>query len=340
MTDEPADTTKETGMKTSRVRLASIVAVTALIVGSTALAVAQSSKDTKIRFAYQTSIAGGSLMVTEARGLWGAPVESKGFVAGSDVLQAILAGSADAGSMATTPTITGGQTGAFVIAAVANRVGDTTAIIVPSNSTIKNVADLKGKTLAIQEGTTTALDIRNYVLPHFGLKPSDVHLVNMNMGNMPAAVAGGRVDAAASVEPYISIAVQQNIAKRIQSMMDFDPIPVFIVFRSEFVKDHPDVVVNALRGYYKAVKWIKGHPNEAVDDIVAGLTKQGVHLDRKVVQMAWNTVDLDVQFSEADMRAYLNGAATLLIKSGKLKQVPDWKKLIRLDLARKAMETM
>jgi aliphatic sulfonates family ABC transporter substrate-binding protein len=327
---------KEIGMKTSRTGIAAMVGAILLIAGSCGLAAAQ-SKSTTIRFAYQTSIAGGSLMVTEARGLWGVPVESKGFVAGSDVLQAILAGSADAGSMATTPTITGGQTGDFVIAAVANRVGDTTAIVVPPNSGIKSVADLKGKTLAIQEGTTTALDIRNYVLPHFGLTPSDVRLVNMNMGDMPAALGGGRVDAVASVEPYISIAVQQKIGVRIQSMMEFDPIPVFIVFRSDFVDKHKDVVINALRGYYTAVKWIKAHPKEAVDDIVAGLEKQGVHLDRSVVQMAWNTVDLDVQFSEADMRAYLNGAAQLLLKNKKLKHVPDWNKLIRLDLARAAM---
>ena len=327
-------------MKNTRTQIASILGAAVLLAGSCGLAAAQSSKDVKIRFAYQTSIAGGSLMVTEARGLWGVPVELRGFVAGSDVLQAVLAGSADAGSMATTPTIVGGRTGDFVIAAVANRVGDTTAIIVPPNSSIKTVADLKGKKVAIQKGTTTALDMENYVLPHAGLSLKDVQVVNMGMGNMPAAVAGGRVDAAASVEPYISIAVQQKAAVRLELMMAYDPIPVFIVFRTDFVNKHPDVVVNALRGYYKAVKWIKAHPKDAVDTIVAGLAKQGVKLDRKVVEMAWNTVDLDVQFSEADMRAYLNGAATLLIKSGKIKTAPDWKKLIRLDLARKAMDTM
>ncbi len=327
-------------IRNARTQIASILGATILLAGSCGFASAQSAKDVKIRFAYQTSIAGGSLMVTEARGLWGVPVDSKGFVAGSDVLQAVLAGSADAGSMATTPTIVGGRTGDFVIAAVANRVGDTTAIIVPPNSSIKSVADLKGKKVAIQKGTTTALDMENYVLPHAGLSLKDVQVVNMGMGNMPAAVAGGRVDAAASVEPYISIAVQQKAAVRLESMMAYDPIPVFIVFRTEFVKKHPDVVVNALRGYYKAVKWIKAHPSDAVDTIVAGLAKQGVKLDRTVVEMAWNTVDLDVQFSEADMRAYLNGAAALLIKSGKIKSAPDWKKLIRLDLARKAMDTM
>lgn len=322
-------------MKTARKRIAMLVAGVVLAAAACTVVWAQQPK---IRFAYQTSIAGGSLMVTEARGLWGVPVDSKGFVAGSDVLQAILAGSADAGSMATTPTITGGRTGDFVIVAVANRVGNTTAIVVPPKSGIKTVADLKGKTLAIQEGTTTALDVRNYVLAHFGLTTDDVKLVNMNMGDMPAALGGGRVDAIASVEPYISIAVQQGIGVRIQSMMDFDPIPAFIVFRTDFVNKHEDVVVNALRGYYKAVKWIKANPKEAIDTIAAGLEKQGVRLDRSIVEMAWNTVDLDVQFSEADMRAYLNGAAGLLIKNKKLKEAPDWKKLLRLDLGRKAME--
>jgi sulfonate transport system substrate-binding protein len=320
----------------SRATLAA--AVVALLLAAVAFtsAVAQTGKTT-IRFAYQTSIAGGSLMVTEARGLWGVPVESRGFVAGSDVLRAILADSADAGSMATTPTITGGQTGDFVVAAVANRVGNTTAIVVPPNSGIKSVADLKGKSLAIQEGTTTALDIRNYVLKHFNMTPADLKLVNMNMGDMPAALAGGRVDAIASVEPYIAIAVQQKIGVRIQSMMEFDPIPVFIVFRSKFVAEHEDVVINALRGYYKAVAWIKAHPKEAIDDIVAGLDKQGVKLDRAVVEMAWNTVDLDTTVNDDQMKAYLKGAADLLMKNGKLKKEPDWDKLLRFDLAHKAM---
>jgi ABC-type nitrate/sulfonate/bicarbonate transport system substrate-binding protein len=294
------------------------------------------SAPTTVRFAYQTAIAGGPLMITDARGLWGVPVQARGFVDGADVLQAVLAGSADAGLIATAPTITGAQTGDYVIAAVAGRAGDTTAIVAPPDSGIKTVADLKGKTLAIQEGTTTALDVRNYILPHFGLTATDVTLVNMNMGAMPAALAGGRVNAVASVEPYISIAVQQNIGVRIQSLMPFDPIPEFLVFRSAFVAQHPDVVVGALRGYFKAVDWIKDHPRDAVDDIVAGMAKQGVNLDRKVIEMAWKTMDLDVQFSEPDMRAYLNTTAELLLKSGKLKQIPDWNKVLRLDLARKA----
>lgn len=311
--------------------------IAALSVAAGAATATAQTADKPLRFAYQTSIAGGSLMVTEERNLWGVPVESKGFVAGSDVLRAVLSGSVDAGSMATTPTITGGQTGDVIAVAVANRVGDTTAIIIPTNSDIKSVADLKGKSLAIQEGTTTGLDIRNYVLPHFGLTPDDVKLVNMNMGDMPAAIAGGRVDAAASVEPFIAIAVQQGIAKRLQSMMEFDPIPVFIVFRKEFIEKHEDVVVNALRGYYKAVAWIKEHPNDTVDLIQKGLAKQGVKLDRPVVEMAWKTVDLDVNFDEAKMRAYLEGAAKLLVAAKKLDKVPDFDKILRLDLAKKAM---
>ena len=309
----------------------------AVIVLVMAVGAAYAAAPTPIRFAYQTSIAGGSLMVTEARGLWGVPVESKGFVAGSDVLQAILAGSADAGSMATTPVITGGQTGSFVVVAVANRVGNTTAIVVPPKSGIKTVADLKGKTLAVQEGTTTALDIRNYVLAHFHMTTDDVHLVNMNMGDMPAALAGGRVDAIASVEPYIATAVLNNIGVRIQSMMDFDPIPAFIVFRRDFVEKHEDEVVDALRGYYKAVDWIRSHPKESVDVIASGLAKQGVRLDRPVVEMAWNTVDLDTSVTDDQMKAYLKGAADLLVKNGKLKKEPDWDKLLRFDLAHKAM---
>jgi ABC-type nitrate/sulfonate/bicarbonate transport system substrate-binding protein len=120
-------------------------------------------------------------------------------------------------------------------------------------------------------------------------------------------------------------------------MMDFDPIPAFIVFRRDFAEKHEDEVVNALRGYYKAVEWIRAHPAESVDVIADGLAKQGVRLDRAVVDMAWKTVDLDTSINDEQVKAYLKGAADLLLKDKKLKQEPDWNRLLRFDLAHKAL---
>lgn len=310
------------------------------MLGGAALALAAPSAwaQQPLEFAYQTSIAGGSLMVTEEHDLWGVPVRSSGFVSGSDVLQAVLSGSAQAGSMAVTPTITGGQTGDFVIVAVANRVGHTTAIVVPPDSGIEDVTGLRGKTLAVQSGTTTSLAIDNYVLPHFGMTTADLTIVNMNMGDMPAALGGGRVDAIASVEPYISIAVQQGIGERIQSIGDFDPLPVFIVFRTEFAEQNEELIVDALRGYYQAVEWIRGNPEETVDIIRAKLEGLGVALPREVVEMAWATVDLDVEFSEEEVKTYLEEAAQLLLDSDRIEAIPDFDRILRLDLARRAME--
>jgi len=315
-----------------------LLARIAILGGALALATPSARAQQPLEFAYQTSIAGGSLMVTEEHDLWGVPVRSSGFVSGSDVLQAVLSGSAQAGSMAVTPTITGGQTGDFVIVAIANRVGHTTAIVVPPNSGLESVADLKGKTLAVQSGTTTSLAIDQYVLPHFGMTNDDLTIINMNMGDMPAALGSGRVDAIASVEPYISIAVQQGLGKRIQSIGDFDPLPVFIVFRTEFAEQNEDLIVEALRGYYAAVKWIRENPEETVDIIRSKLEGLGVALPREVVDMAWATVDLDVEFSEDEIKAYLSEAAQLLLNSGRIQAVPDFDRILRLDLARRAME--
>jgi len=276
-------------------------------------------------------------MVTQAKGLWGAPVTAKGYVAGDNVLQTVLAGSATAGSMAVTPTITGAACHCFDIVAVANRVGNTTAIVVPPGSPIKSVADLKGKSLAIQDGTTTALDIVSYILPKYGLSSKDVKLVNMNMGDMPAALAAHRVDAIASVEPFISQAVLAHVGVRLQSLAPYDPIPVFIVFRRTFVQQHPAEVVKALHGYFTAVKWIHAHPTETVGLIQSGLAQQGVQLSQPVVAMAWKTVDLNVNFSTTSMIAYLNKVANLLLKEGAIKSIPNFSQYVRLDLAQKAM---
>ena len=68
---------------------------------------------------------------------------------------------------------------------------------------IKSVRDLRGKRVAVQEGSVSQFFL-NVLLRDAGLSEKDVRIVNMKPGDAGAAFVAGRVDAAVTWEPWLS----------------------------------------------------------------------------------------------------------------------------------------
>lgn len=86
------------------------------------------------------------------------------------------------------------------------------AILVPKDSPIKAVADLKGKRVAVAKGSSShAVTVR--ALAHAGLSPRDIQEVYLAPADATAAFNGGRVDAWTVWDPYYAIAEQRYNAR-------------------------------------------------------------------------------------------------------------------------------
>jgi NitT/TauT family transport system substrate-binding protein len=83
----------------------------------------------------------------------------------------------------------------------------TTADCILAPKSIKSVADLKGKSVAFEIGSTSHLLIADAV-GKAGLKLSAIKAVNVPAAQAAAALIAGRVDAAVTYEPYASAALQ------------------------------------------------------------------------------------------------------------------------------------
>src|SRR5665213_1636853 len=68
---------------------------------------------------------------------------------------------------------------------------------------IKTIADLKGKSVAVNEGSVSDFYL-NVLLAKAGLKDSDLKTVNMDAAQAGAAFVAGKVDAAVTWEPWLS----------------------------------------------------------------------------------------------------------------------------------------
>lgn len=128
---------------------------------------------------------------------------------------------------------------------------------------IDNVADLAGKTVAADEGSSTYFFMLN-VLADAGLGLDDIEHKNMKAGDAGAAFMAGRVDAAATWDPWLTRARERDDG---HVLIDTAKRPGLIVdtvaFRSEILRNRPDDVKAFIAGYFDAYDYWEKNPEEA-----------------------------------------------------------------------------
>jgi sulfonate transport system substrate-binding protein len=142
------------------------------------------------------------------------------FVGGPPVIAAETGGSVDIGDMAETPTIFAQSAGdpVKVVAATVGTNPKTSpySILVPAGSPIKTVAQLRGHTVAVQEGTVEQYYLVQ-ALAAAHVPYSAVHIDNLTLTTASTAVTNGQVDAAVVVQPLTGLDTATGKVRQIAS---------------------------------------------------------------------------------------------------------------------------
>jgi NitT/TauT family transport system substrate-binding protein len=88
------------------------------------------------------------------------------------------------------------------------------ALLARKDLGIKSVADLKGKNIAVTSPGSLTTNITRYLLKQAGLDPErDVGLISVGGGGeILGALQGKKVEAAMLFEPFVTVAVKENVA--------------------------------------------------------------------------------------------------------------------------------
>jgi sulfonate transport system substrate-binding protein len=135
------------------------------------------------------------------------------FTSGPPMLEAMASGSVDIGGVGDAPPVfaaSGGEAVEIVGARQTN--GDQDAVVVPKNSPITSITQLKGKKIAYGSGSSANYDLLT-VLTKAGLTTKDVTLVNLQPAEALAAFTSGSVDAWDIWPPYVQQVVAQDNAR-------------------------------------------------------------------------------------------------------------------------------
>lgn len=151
------------------------------------------------------------------------------------------------------------------------------AYAVLDDSPIKTIADLKGKTVAVNAFGSSVEIILRIALKKAGLDPkNDVRVVELPFASIATALRQKRIDAGSLVMPFqIEEAKRGGLRTLFDGVGVVPPYPVlFQLARKNFLEERGDVAKAWLADYVTAVEWLydPGNRKKAVE-LTAGLIK-------------------------------------------------------------------
>ena len=127
---------------------------------------------------------------------------------------------------------------------------------------MRSMKDLKGKRVAVESGALGAY-VLSRALALNGMHASEVKVVHLESNEQPSAFEKGQVDGAVTFDPYRD----QLLRAGAQTLFDSTQIPGEIVdlvaVRASVLEQQPKAIQGLLRGWLRAVDYLKRDPKDA-----------------------------------------------------------------------------
>ena len=130
-------------------------------------------------------------------------------------------------------------------------------VSVPADSTVRTVADLRGKKVAVTKGTATHL-AGGKILESFGLSERDVRLINMENNVATAAIVTGDIDAAIGGSQWLGLR-DQGVSRVIFRTTGGDPKYTSnstFLGSTDFIQKYPEHTKRVVKTLVLAAKWL------------------------------------------------------------------------------------
>ncbi|HEV7321143.1 MAG TPA: sulfonate ABC transporter substrate-binding protein [Ensifer sp.] len=245
------------------------------------------ASDKVIRIGYQKY---GTLVLLKGKGLLEKKLEQIGytvtwaeFPAGPQLLEALNVGAVDFGTTGETPPIFAQAAGApLVYVAHEPPAPRGEAILVPKGSPIQSVADLKGKTVALNKGSNVHFLLVK-ALEEAGLKYSDIKTSFLPPADARAAFEQGAVDAWVIWDPFQAAAELAIEARELRNGEGIVPNHQFYLGAKPFVDSHPEAVDTVIAAVAEIDEWAKANPAAAAAELAPSV---GIPADVLAVALA------------------------------------------------------
>jgi sulfonate transport system substrate-binding protein len=198
--------------------------------------------------------------------------------AGPAVNELYANGLADFSPLGDLPFIVGQASGLKRKVLASSFIRGNTYLVVPADSSIQSIKDLRGKKVAIFKGTNIQIAV-GQILESVGLTEKDIRAINLDTGASRAAIVTKDIDAYFGGNDVLSLR-DQGVARLIYSTRG-DPRflrhGVFIG-TEDFIKKYPEITQRVVNRYVEAAKWISDRTDKP-SEVYQLWTKSGVQFN-------------------------------------------------------------
>ncbi|HVX74844.1 MAG TPA: sulfonate ABC transporter substrate-binding protein [Bradyrhizobium sp.] len=237
----------------------------------------------EIRIGYQKN---GVLVIARQRATLEQHFASQGvdvkwveFSSGPPMMEAMNVGSIDYGAVGDSPPVFAQAAGANIVYAAGQPITNGQGILVPNNSSIHKIDDLKGKRIGFTKGSS-AHNIVVQTLEKAGLTYADITPVYLTPPDAGPAFANGSIDAWAIWDPYFAIGETRQNGRILVNAFEITKTNSFYIANRDFARDHGPVLQQIIDVTTATAKWAESHRDEVAKSLSA---VTGIPLDIQTI---------------------------------------------------------
>jgi NitT/TauT family transport system substrate-binding protein len=206
-------------------------------------------------------------------------IEWKNFTSGAPLTNEMVAGKLDLGSMADFPGSFNGAAHAkagkksiFITVLSGSTLGSGNGIVVPKNSPVQSLAELKGKTISVPFASTAHGMLLRAVKAQGWDPEKDVNITTQAPEVAGSALQSNKVDAHADFVPFAELFPHRGFARKIYDGSQAQaPTMHGSLVDAAYAKKYPEIVVAYLRAAIEADRLIAAEP-EKYSELIAKVT--------------------------------------------------------------------
>jgi sulfonate transport system substrate-binding protein len=190
------------------------------------------------------------------------------FTSGPPLLEAMSTGSVDLGAVGDTPPIFAQAANANIVYVAGSPITNGQGILVPANSNIRTIADLKGKRVGFTKGTS-AHNVVIATLEKAGLTYDDITPVYLTPPDAGPAFANGSIEAWAVWDPYFAIGEKRQNGRILVNAHEVAKTNSFYLANRDFANTHVRETRDVIDGLAEAARWAEANRAEVASALAA-----------------------------------------------------------------------
>jgi sulfonate transport system substrate-binding protein len=201
------------------------------------------------------------------------------FSSGPPLLEAMNVGSVDFGAVGDSPPVFAQAAGAAIVYVAGQPITNGQGILVPKDSPIRSIADLKGKRVGFTKGSS-AHNIVVQTLEKAGLTYADITPVYLTPPDAGPAFANGSIEAWAIWDPYFAIGETRQNGRILINAREVTKTNSFYIANRDFATKHGPVLQQIINATISAAAWAEQHRDEVAKSLAA---VTGIPLDIQTI---------------------------------------------------------